>query len=29
MNIDIFKYSKINQREWDKIAEAGCEQDSH
>lgn len=25
MNIDNFKYSKINQREWDKIAEAGCE----
>ena len=25
MNTDSFKYSKINQREWDKIAEAGCE----
>lgn len=25
MNNDIFKYSKINQREWDKIAEDGCE----
>ena len=25
MNTEIFKYSKINQREWDKIAEAGCE----
>ena len=25
MNSDIIKYTKINQREWDKIAEAGCE----
>lgn len=25
MNGDSIKYTKINQREWDKIAEAGCE----